>query len=129
MLAGMAGCAQHKTSGVPDSDILKPVSPKQAFDLVQRNKGNPGFVILDVRTPEEYAEGHIEGAVNMDFYHPGFQVELNKLDKTKTYLVYCRTGNRSGQAFELMKEQRFTEVYHMDGGIVSWRKEGLPVVK
>ena len=129
VLAGMAGCARHTASGVPDSEVLKPVSPKQALDLIQRNKGNPRFVILDIRTPEEYAQGHIEGAVNMDYYHPGFQVELNKLDKTKMYLIYCRTGNRSGQAFEFMKEQRFTEVYHMEDGIVSWRRENLPVVK
>ena len=129
VLSGVAGCTRGRKSTVPDSEVLKPVSAKQAVDLIQRNKGNPRFVILDIRTPEEYAEGHIEGAVNMDYYHPGFQVELNKLDKTKVYLMYCRTGNRSGQAFEFMKEQHFTEVYHMEDGIVSWRKEGLPVVK
>ena len=129
LLSGMAGCTRHTASSVPDSENLKAVTPKEAFELIQRNKSNPNFVILDIRTPEEYAEGHIEGAVNMDYYHPGFQVELNKLDKTKMYLIYCRTGSRSGQAFEFMKEQRFTEVYHMEDGIVSWRRENLPVVK
>jgi rhodanese-related sulfurtransferase len=129
LLSGMAGCTRHTASSVPDSENLKAVTPKQAFELIQRNKSNPNFLILDVRTPEEFAEGYIEGAINIDYYHPGFQADLNKLDKTRTYLVYCRTGNRSGQAFEFMKEQGFREVFHMDGGITVWRKEGLPVVK
>jgi rhodanese-related sulfurtransferase len=129
VLSGIAGCTQCRASTVPDSENLKAVTPKEAFELIQRNKSNPNFTILDVRTPEEFAEGHIEGAINIDYYHPGFQVELNGLDKTKTYLVYCRTGNRSGQAFEFMKEQQFREVFHMDGGITVWRKDGLPVVK
>jgi rhodanese-related sulfurtransferase len=129
LLSGMAGCTRGRTSTVPDSETLKAVTPKEAFELIQRNKGNPNFLILDVRTPEEFAEGHIEGAINIDYYHPGFQNELNGLDKTKTYLVYCRTGNRSGQAFDFMKDQGFKEVFHMDGGIIVWRKEGLPVMK
>jgi rhodanese-related sulfurtransferase len=128
VFAGTAGCAQYRASSVPDSENLKAVTPKEAFELIQRNKSNPNFAILDVRTPEEFAEGHIGGAINIDYYHPGFQTELNKLDRTKTYLVYCRTGSRSGQAFEFMKEQGFREVFDMDGGITVWRKEGLPVV-
>ena len=129
LLSGVARCTRGRTSTVPDSETLKAVTPKEAFELIQRNKGNPNFLILDVRTPEEFAEGYIEGAINIDYYHPGFQADLNKLDKTRTYLVYFRTGNRSGQAFEFMKEQGFREVFHMDGGITVWRKEGFPVVK
>ena len=108
---------------------LKPITPKEAYDLVRKNAGNPDFVILDVRTPDEYDEGHIEGAINIDYYHPGFQSEIKKLDRSKTYLLYCRTGNRSGSAFRLFEELRFQDVYHMEGGTSRWKREGLPLVK
>ncbi len=132
MLGGLASpgtCAPENGTGVPGPKIFHQVSAKEAFDLIQRTKGNPNFVILDVRTPEEYAEGHIEGAVNMDYYHPGFQVELGRLDKTKVYLVYCRSGTRSEHTFQFMKEQQFKEVYEMKGGISSWREQRLPILK
>jgi len=64
---------------------------KDAYTLIQKNKGNPDFVILDVRTPAEFADEHIENAINLDYYSETFRDDLNKLDKTKTYLIYCRT--------------------------------------
>jgi rhodanese-related sulfurtransferase len=115
------------SAGEAQSEKLRAVTPREALELVQRNRDNPNFVILDVRTPEEFEGSHIEGAVNMDYYHPGFQVELGKLDKTKRYLVYCRTGNRSDTAFEFMKELRFKEVYPLEGGILAWGAAGFPV--
>ncbi len=114
-------------AGDAQSETLRAVTPREAHELAQRNRNNPNFVILDVRTPEEFEGGHIEGAINMDYYDPGFQVDLGKLDKTKTYLIYCRTGNRSDTAFGFMQELRFKEVYPLEGGILAWRTAGFPV--
>jgi rhodanese-related sulfurtransferase len=111
------------------AQIIENISPQEAFDLIQENKDNPDFVILDVRTPEEFAEEHIENAINIDFNSENFRDELDKLDKDKTYLIYCRSGNRSGKALEIMKELDFREVYNMSGGIIEWKTEGLPTVK
>lgn len=68
------------------------------------------FQILDVRTPDEFSFSHIEGATNIDFLNSSFQTEIQKLDKTKIYKVYCRSGNRSGQAETLMKALGFKNV-------------------
>lgn len=86
------------------------------------------LVVLDVRTAEEYAEGHIDGAVQLDFYSPDFAEQLAQLDPTVPYVVYCRSGNRSGQTVPIMEELGFTSVADVDGGIVAWQNSGLPVV-
>ncbi len=86
-----------------------------------------GLVVLDIRTPDEYAEGHIGGSSNLDFYEPDFAASLDALDKDLPYFVYCRSGNRSSQALETMKDLGFTEVYELDGGIITWAEAGLPI--
>lgn len=85
------------------------------------------LVVLDVRTPEEYAEGHLEGAVLVDFYDADFADQLAALDPDAPYLVYCRSGNRSGQALSVMEQLGFSSVVDVDGGIVAWADAGLPV--
>ena len=86
-----------------------------------------GLVVLDVRTPEEFAEGHLEGAVLVDFYAADFAEQLAALDTDVPYLVYCQSGNRSGQALGVMEQLGFTSVVDVDGGIVAWTDAGLPV--
>ena len=105
------------------------MSPKEAYELVQAKKNSPDFVILDVRTPEEFESGHIEGAININYHSETFVEELNKLDKTKAYLVYCRTGRRSSDTTGIMTKQGFGELYRIDGDISKWKSEKLPVVK
>ncbi len=83
----------------------------------------PGIVLLDVRSPEEIAEGKIEGAMELDFYNDNFEAEVKKLDKDKTYLVYCRSGNRSGQTCKLMSELGFSKLYNLDGGYTAWSQQ------
>jgi rhodanese-related sulfurtransferase len=100
---------------------------KQAHALVQKNRANANFVVLDIRTPAEFAAGHLAGAVNVDFKAPDFQSEVAKLDRAKTYLVYCRTGRRSTLALPILERLGFTYVYHLAGGIVAWQREGFPV--
>jgi rhodanese-related sulfurtransferase len=97
--------------------------------LIQKNKGNSHFVIVDVRTPEEFRDGHIENAVNVDFRSGNFATEIDRLDKNKTYLVYCRTGNRSYDAVALMGPLGFRSIVRLAGDITSWKSAGLPVVK
>ncbi len=70
--------------------------------------------------------GHIENAINLNYYSKTFKDELSELDKSKTYLIYCRSGRRSGIALDIMKELGFTEVYNILGGITQWEAEGLP---
>ena len=83
---------------------------------------------MDVRTPGEFNEGHIEGAQLIDFQSGNFESEIGTLDKTKTYAVYCRSGNRSGQAVKVMSDAGFTNLYNLDGGVIDWANAGLPLV-
>jgi rhodanese-related sulfurtransferase len=87
-----------------------------------------GIVTLDVRTPGEFNEGHIEGAQLIDFQSGNFENEIAALDKSKTYAVYCRSGNRSGQAVKVMREAGFNNLYNLNGGVIDWANAGLPLV-
>ena len=127
VVALMVGCAGSGT--VTPTQAIKDITTQEAFDLIQENEGNADFVILDVRTAGEFAEGHVENALNIDYYSETFEDELNQLDKTKTYLVYCRSGGRSRSAVDIMEGLNFREVYHMLGGIVQWQAEEMPTSK
>lgn len=83
-----------------------------------------GTTVLDVRTPQEFAEGHLPGAVNLDVSSPDFASQIATLDPTQPYAVYCRSGNRSGVALAAMAEQGFTAAYHLQGGIGAWQEAG-----
>ncbi len=85
------------------------------------------LVVLDVRTPEEFSEGHLDSAINIDFYEADFGTNLANLDKDVPYVLYCRSGNRSGTTAQEMRSLGFTEVYEVDGGILSWLDSGLPL--
>lgn len=81
-------------------------------------------VIIDVRTDDEFSTGYIEGAVNIDFYMGNkFISDIDKLDKSKSYFIYCKSGARSGQTCELMKQKGFNKVYNLEGGILGWTGE------
>jgi rhodanese-related sulfurtransferase len=88
----------------------------------------PGTIVLDVRTPAEYAGGHLSAAQNIDIEGSGFAAGIAALDKNATYAVYCRSGNRSGTALEEMTAAGFAHVYDLDGGIVAWQTMGGPLV-
>lgn len=96
------------------------------FDALTKEAG---VVTLDVRTAGEYASGHLENAVNLDVESPTFSEGLSKLDPEATYAVYCRSGNRSKTALDLMEQAGFTDVQDLDGGIVAWQAQGLQVVQ
>lgn len=87
-----------------------------------------GVITLDVRTPGEYMGGFIQGAQNIDFQSGNFENEIASLDKNATYAVYCRSGNRSGQAVKVMHDAGFHNVYNLNGGVIDWANAGLPLV-
>ncbi|GMW04030.1 MULTISPECIES: rhodanese-like domain-containing protein [Dehalococcoides] len=115
-------------SAVDDANLpaVQNISVAEAKALIDRNAVSADFIILDVRTPSEYAQGHIPGALNLDYY-ASFEASLSAFDKTKTYLVYCRTGNRSASAARLMLDNGFAAIYNMQGGINAWISGGLPL--
>lgn len=84
--------------------------------------------ILDVRTKSEFNEGHIANSINIDFQSDTFLNEISKLDKSKTYAVYCRSGNRSGKAVATMSNEQFISLYNLNGGVIDWAGAGYPLV-
>ncbi len=118
-----------QTYSLAGEGVLKTISPKEASDLIAKHKNNTDFIILDVRTPREFKGGHIEKAILLDYYSKTYTEELKRLDKTKTYLIYCRTGNRTGKTLKMIKNMGFSCVYNMAKGIKGWRSKGFPVTK
>ena len=86
-----------------------------------------GVQLVDVRTPEEYSEGYIEGFQNIDFLADTFEENIKKLDKSKPVIVYCRSGKRSGRCARQMLEAGFEMIYDLEGGISKWMYEGFEV--
>ncbi len=87
------------------------------------------LVILDVRTPQEFAEGHLAGAVNIDFNSEDFASRIGELDPAKPYLVHCLSGGRSGKSLEVFEGLKFAELYHLNTGYRGWTEAGHPVEK
>ena len=110
----------------PQSETVKEdVDVEKFAELVAKGDGQ----ILDVRTPEEWAEGTVKEAIKMNFYDANFQEQLKKLDKTKPVYVYCKSGGRSGKAADQMQKMGFTSVYNLLGGMGAWNSAGKEVVK
>ena len=114
----LAGCLRE------DARLLE---PRAALELMERNRGNADFLILDVRTPGEFRQGYIEGAVLLDYYEPDFRERFAALDRTATIITYCRSGNRSSSVLALADELGFKRVFDLRGGILAWKREGLPL--
>ena len=136
----ISGCtgqpdAPQPGSGEPtDSNVmldagLTVLSPQQAFTLIEENKNNPDFIIIDSRPPSMYSAAHIENAINIHLNTgdlDSFRSALNQLDQSKTYLTYCPSG--CGSDAQEMKSLGFAKVYYIKDGINQWIAEGLPVI-
>ena len=114
----LAGCSSSNES-------TKKVDPVEFSEVIAQ----PGVIILDVRTPEEFNAGHIANAININMADSNFSSEVSKLDKNATVAVYCRSANRSAVATKEMAELGFTDMYDMQGGIIDWEAAGGPVVQ
>jgi len=117
------GSTEEKTSTETKIDH---VSAVKAAELMKKD---PAIAIIDIRTPDEYATGHIPKSFNIDFKADNFEDELNTLDKNKTYLVHCRSGGRSSSSLNTFKKLGFKHIIHLDGGMMDWGREQLPVKK
>ncbi|MBI5631571.1 MAG: rhodanese-like domain-containing protein [Elusimicrobia bacterium] len=104
------------------------LEPSAAAEMISKNKGSPSFVILDVRTPAEFSESHLEEGVLLDYKESDFKERLAALDKTKTYIVHCAVGGRSARAVQMMRELGIEKAYNLKGGIERWRAEGFPTI-
>ena len=105
------------------------LSPLEAQKLIEQKKDDQNFVILDVRNQQETQAGYIQNSVNLDFHSSDFEQKLDNLDKSKTYLVYCQSGFRSQKTLQKMKQKDFLQAYNLNGGILAWEYEDLPVEK
>ena len=137
LLLGAAACgddgsdeasAAEATNEAPETAGaagVRVVSPTEAAALLD---ADPAPDVIDVRTPEEFAEGHLEGAVLIDVTSPDFEAQVAELDRDQPYVLYCRSGNRSVTARQVMADLGFTDVADIEGGITAWVAEGQPVV-
>lgn len=100
------------------------LSPSQSYDVLLTRDD---IVVLDVRTPKEFDEGHIKGALNYDYFSPDFKESLKTIDTQKTYLVHCAVGGRSTEALFVLKEIGVTDIMHMDDGLKKWSEDELPL--
>lgn len=106
------------------NDSIQVLKPQE---FIAQAKADSSAVLLDVRTPQEYAEGHLEGAQLLDYLNTeAFDEGVKQLNKQNTYYIYCRSGRRSNGAAQKMKKQGF-RVFDMQGGIKNWLQQGLPV--
>ena len=103
--------------------ILKAISPLDAFKLIKEHQNDQDLIILDVRTPWEFSDDHIGGAVNLDCTDPDFNEQIKKLDKGKYYIIYCRSGRRSVKVCEILTKLGFTHVYTIKDGFKGWKSE------
>jgi phage shock protein E len=123
-VTGVTACS----SSAPTSSSTSPATGQHmaASDFATAMKA-PGTIVLDVRTPAEYAGGHLPQAQNIDIEGSDFATRIGALDKSATYAVYCRSGNRSGMALQQMAAADFTHVYDLAGGIGAWQSMGGPM--
>src|SRR5512145_2550392 len=98
---------------------IKNISPQKARKLMEEKE----VIVLDVRAPWEYAKGHIKLAENLDLTDPNFAEHIEKLDKNKKYIVYCKTGRRGAMALEIMEKAGFEHIYNLIGGYEDWRED------
>jgi len=129
--AAISGCAVTAPGEIDAAQAPLPpyglVSPGQAARVIAELEGTDGFVLLDIRTEAEVAASHLSGAETLDFYDPSFGDEIASMDRETTFLLYCRTGNRTGQASDILRDLGFARVYDLKGGLSAWTAGGFPV--
>jgi rhodanese-related sulfurtransferase len=104
------------------------VTDVSAGEAAKQLKKNLEIVVVDIRTPEEFAQGHLNGAVNINMRSGNFKEQLAKLDRDATYLMHCLSGGRSTASLPVWMELGFEKVLHLDEGMKGWLEEDLPVV-
>lgn len=101
------------------------VTARQVAEMLRKDTS---IILVDVRTPEEYQQGHIKGARLMDFYSAEFHAMMQTLPKEKPVVLYCRSGRRSAEAMTFLVSIGYSRVFNLLGGIVQWKKDRQPIV-
>lgn len=125
-LSALTACkpaAQTETAPAQSTEIKHTDAAQAAKTLA----AHPNVTVLDIRTPGEFSQGHIEGAKMIDFKSSDFAENISKLDRNKPYIVHCASGGRSTKSLDIFKDLGFTNVTHLDGGIRGWKAAGLPL--
>jgi rhodanese-related sulfurtransferase len=120
--------AKHMYASVKNTKVQlsKNIFPTEAWELISKNRKGDDLVIIDVSTPQEYKDLHLEGAINVNLLSRFFKNRLDVMDKSRTYVVYCKVGGRSKIAQKLMHQLGFQAIYNITGGTLLWEEEGLP---
>ena len=105
------------------SDEVQVVSAEEMETLLEMDD----VQVVDVRTPDEYKEGYIDNAQNIDFFSPTFDEDIVDLDKSKPVILYCKSGGRSAKCAKKMKDAGFVKIYDLEGGISKWKHKGLDI--
>jgi rhodanese-related sulfurtransferase len=119
LLLGVTSCLKNQTDSAQVLDVVS----------YEKKMTQPNVQLVDVRTPEEFNEGHLENAVNIDFMADDFDVKVASLDKEKPVMVYCKSGGRSAKSAARLKELGFKTISDLEGGITNWTSEDKPTVK
>jgi rhodanese-related sulfurtransferase len=111
--------------GTPPAAAGTVVTPDEVAKLIAEKK----VTVLDIRTPDEFAAGHIAGAMNIDFMDDSFAKKIAALDKSKTYVVHCAGGGRSGRSLPTLEKEGLKSVLHLQQGFKGWQGAGKPIEK
>lgn len=110
----LVACKTQSNGGLSPADFNKQITAEDVK-------------IIDVRTPEEYNEGYIKGAINIDWNAGDFETATTQFGKEQKIFLYCKSGTRSGNAFDLLKKLGYKNVYNLNGGITAWKEAQLPI--
>jgi rhodanese-related sulfurtransferase len=127
LLAMLALCLPANRLAAEDKPAEKPKVPQISLEEFDQKRQEKDAVVLDVRSPQEFAEGHVPGAVNLNVHDPKFEEKVAALDKSKTYLVHCAKGVRSRTACGKMMALGFSNLFDFHGGFVAWENAHKPI--
>lgn len=128
-IAFIAACVLAPLARAEDKPAEKQTVQRIDVDQFDQKRHEKDAVVLDVRTPSEYADGHVPGAVNLDIHDPEFDQKIEHLDKSKTYLVHCAKGVRSATAVKKMSGLGFAGLFDFHGGFSAWENAHKPIEK
>jgi len=115
-------CSQ--STNATKSEVVSHISPQEL-----KAKLGDDILLIDIRTPQEYAQGHLPGAKLINYYDADFMQKMSKLDKSKDLYIYCRSGHRSGKAAQYLKTTGFPKIYDLKGGINNWYQNNMKIIK
>ena len=123
-----SSCEQKEAENSATESMVLPVQGTKienikAMEAAKMLEKNPDMMVLDIRTPEEFNSGHIPASINIDYKAENFELEIKKLDRSKPYLMHCRSGRRSTAALVTFRKHGFDHIIHIDDGILGWNKE------